>query len=207
MKEKIFIGMKKQEYEMQKKIQNQVGKGKISSIRIERTPVGEKVIITTTKPGLVIGKGGENIQKINLVLKNEFKLENPQVEISEIQEPLFDAQTIADNIALSLERFGPLRFKLIAYRELDKIVKAGALGVEITLSGKLPSERSRTWKFAHGYLSKTGDTTKMVKKATATAHTKPGCVGVKVSIVPPNTKIPDRIEIKKNEIQRDSKTK
>ena len=57
-------------------------------------------------------------------LKTKFKLENPHLEIEEIRHPEFDAQITADEIALGLERFGPLKFKVIAYRTLQKIIEA-----------------------------------------------------------------------------------
>jgi small subunit ribosomal protein S3 len=96
---------------------------------------------------------------------------------------------------LSLERFGPLKFKVTAYRTLTKIMKAGALGAEIRLSGKLPSSRSRSWRFAQGYLKKTGDEAKMVDRAQARAETKPGTVGIKVAILSPNVYLKDKIKI------------
>lgn len=190
-----FIEEKKQEFEIKEYFIKKFGKGKISDIKIERTPVGEKIIIFTTKPGLIIGKRGETIEEINRVLKKKFKLENPQIEVAEITDPFFDAQTIADNIASLLERFGPLSFKIIAYRELSKIMKAGALGAEIVLSGKLPSERAKTWRFAYGYLKKTGENKGIVRRAKTTAETNPGTVGVKVSIIPKNVRISDKIDL------------
>ena len=197
MIEKKFIEAKKQQFEIKEFIRKKIGKGKLSEVRIERTPVGEKIILITSKPGLVIGRGGEIIRQINEILKKKFKLENPQIEVAEIQNPIFDAQTVADNIALSLERFGHLSFKLIAYRELDRIIKAGALGAEIRLNGRLPSERAKSWRFAFGYLNKTGASSEIVRRATAKAFTKPGVVGIKVAIVPKDTKIPDQIGINK----------
>ncbi len=132
-------------------------KGKISKIKIEYTPVGEKVVIFTNKPGMVIGRGGERIEELTTTLKKRFTLENPYVEISEIREPEFDAQIMADDIALAIENFGPLKFKVIAYKTLQKIMGAGALGAEIRLSGKLPGARAKSWRFAQGYLKKTGE--------------------------------------------------
>ena len=117
------------------------------------------------------------------------------MEISEIENPLFDAQNVADEIALALERMGNLKFKVIAYRKLQEIISAGALGCELRLTGKLPSERSRSWRFAEGYLKKAGDSSKEVNRAQATGLTKTGIIGVKVAIMPPNAKIYDRVDI------------
>ena len=116
-------------------------------------------------------------------------------EIDEIQVPEFDAQIMADEIALGLERLGPIKFKVLAYRTLQKIVAAGALGVEIRLNGKLPSSRAKQWRFAQGYLKKTGDAAKVVDRAQSRAETKPGTVGVKVSILSPGAKLIDRINV------------
>lgn len=195
MEEKNVIKFKKDEFAIREYIRNSLGKGKVSRVKIEYTPVGEKIIISTSKPGLVIGRGGEKIEELTRVLKTRFKLENPHIEIDEITQPEFDAQIMADEIALSLERFGPLRFKVIAYRTLERIMKAGALGAEIRLSGKLPSSRARSWRFAQGYLKKTGDSAKVVDRAQAKAQTKPGTVGVKVSILSPEAILKDKINI------------
>lgn len=196
MIEKKFIEIKKNEYAMKEFIKSELGKGKVSNVKIERTPIGERIILFTSRPGTIIGKGGENIQKLTSVLKKQFNMENPKIEVAEIEKANFDAQTVADKIALSLERFGPSSFKIIAYKFLEQIKRSGAFGAEIVLSGKLPSQKARAWRFAFGYLNKTGDPVKLVSAAKAVAQTKPGTIGVKVSILPPDVKIPDKLEIK-----------
>lgn len=195
MEEKKVIELKKEEFAFKEYVKNYLGKGKFSKIKIEYTPVGEKIIISTSKPGLVIGRGGERIKELTSALRKNFKLENPHIEIDEIEEPNFDAKTIADEIAITLENLGPLKFKVIAYRTLQRIMNSGALGVEIRLGGKLPGSRAKKWRFAQGYLKKVGDSAKVVDRAKSVAHTKPGVVGVKVSILSPNVKLFDQIII------------
>lgn len=195
MDEKKFVSFKKKELEMRRYIWNSLGKGKVSSIKVEYTPVGEKIIVSTDKPGLIIGSRGEKIDNLTRVLKQKFKLENPNIEINEIRKPEFDAQLVADRIALDLEKLGNLKFKTIAYKELVRIMRAGALGVEIRLSGKLPSDRAKSWRFAAGYLKKVGDSAKVVNKAQSVALTKLGISGIKVAILSPDAKIHDKIEI------------
>ena len=195
MEERNTVKFKKEEFAIREKIKENIGKGKISNVIIEYTPVGEKIIVSTSKPGLVIGRGGEKIQELTEMLKKNFKLENPHIEIDEILVPELDAQINADEIALGLERFGPLKFKVLAYRSLQRIMKAGALGAELRLSGKLPSSRARSWRFAQGYLKKTGDSAKAVDRASARAQTKPGTVGIKVSILKPDAILKDRITV------------
>lgn len=195
MDEKKFVSFKKREYAIKRYIWNNLGKGKVSSIRVEYTPIGEKIVVATDKPGLIIGSRGERIDTLTKVLKQRFKLENPNIDIEEIRDPNLDAQLVADRIALDLEKLGNLKFKTIAYKELVRISKSGALGVEIRLSGKLPSDRAKSWRFSTGYLKKVGDSAKVVGKAQSVALTKLGISGIKVSILAPTAKIHDKIEI------------
>jgi small subunit ribosomal protein S3 len=195
MEERKIVGFKKDEFAVKEYIKKSIGKGKISKVRIEYTPIGEKIIISTSRPGLVIGRGGERIEELTRFLKTRFKLENPNIEIDEIRNPDLDAQLVADEIAIGLEKFGPLKFKVIAYKTLQKIMNVGALGTEIRLSGKLPSSRAKTWRFAQGYLKKTGDSAKVVDRAQARAETKPGTVGIKVGILTPDAKLKDTIVV------------
>lgn len=187
MEERKFVGIRKEEFGVKEFIKKEFGKGKLSAVKIEYTPVGEKVIISTHKPGLIIGKRGESIERLTEILKKRFKMENPRVDIAEIKSPDLDAQIVADDIALSLERFGSLRFKAIAYKALMKMKSSGALGAEIVLSGRLPSERAKTWRFKFGYLRKTGDASNDVNYAESVATDKQGVVGIKVSILSPET--------------------
>ncbi len=193
MEEKKFVTFKKEELRIREYIKNSLGKGRISAVNIEYTPVGEKILTYTSKPGLIIGRKGEKIAELTQVLKKRFKLDNPHIEIVEIPNPLLDAQLIADEIAVVLERKGSLKFKVTAYKMLQQIIKAGALGIEIVLSGKLPSDRARTWKFSHGYLKKTGDPAKIVDRAQSQSVTPLGAVGVKVSLLKPNSDLKDKI--------------
>ena len=202
MEERQIVKFKKDEFAIKEYIKSILGKGKISKVRIEYTPVGEKVIVSTNKPGLVIGKRGEKIDELTGVLKTKFKLENPRVEIDEIKQPEFDAQIVADEIALSLERLGPLKFKVIAYKNLQRIMNAGALGAEIVLGGKLPSSRAKSWRFSQGYLKKVGDSAKVVDRAKSRAETRPGTVGIKVSILSPYAILKDKVVINKEVIDR-----
>jgi len=202
MEERKFTNMRKEEFNIKEFIKKTFGKGKISSVRLEYTPVGEKIIIATHKPGLIIGKRGEKMEKITEALKKKFKMENPHIDVAEISKPEIDSQLVADEMALSLERFGSIRFKAIAYRVLTKIKDAGALGAELRLSGKLPGKKARPWRFAFGYLKKVGDTSKVVSKAESVAETIQGVIGIKVSILAPDAKILDKIDINEKMITK-----
>jgi small subunit ribosomal protein S3 len=202
MEEKRFVTFKKDELRVREYIKNTLGKGRISQVNIEYTPVGEKIKVHTSRPGLVIGRKGEKIEELTRVLKRRFKLDNPHIEIVEITEPLLDAQLVADEIAVLLERRGSLKFKVIAYRMLTQIIKAGAIGIELVLSGKLPSDRARRWRFTHGYLKKTGEPAKVVDRAMSQGTTQQGVVGVQVSILRPDAPLHDQINVDDNMLQQ-----
>jgi small subunit ribosomal protein S3 len=195
MEEKKFVNFKKEELGVKEYIGRALGKGRISGVSIEYTPIGEKIVVSTSNPGIVIGRRGEKINELTSTLKRKFKLDNPHIEINEILDASLDAQLVADEIAISLERRGPLKFKIIAYRMLKQIMDAKALGAELVLSGKLPSSRARTWRFTQGYLKKTGDPAKVVDRAISQAITLQGVVGIKVSILPPGAVIHDKIDV------------
>lgn len=195
MEEKKFVNFKKEELGVREYIKNSLGKGRISEVIIEYTPVGEKIVVSTNKPGLIIGRGGEKIAELTRVLKRRFHLDNPHIEIAEIRQPIFDAKLVADDIALMLERKGSLKFKVIAYKMLQEIMSAGVLGAEIVLSGRLPSERAKRWRFSQGYLNKTGEPAKIVHRAQSQATTQQGVVGVQISILHPDAILEDKIVV------------
>ena len=202
MIERNILSQKMKEFKIREFVSKKFMKTGYSHTTIQKTPLGDKITIYTTRPGLVVGRKGENIKKLTIILKNKYQLENPQIEIGEVENPFFDAQSIAEKIAYSLERFGSTRFKSIGYKTLQSIMDAGALGEEIQVSGKIPSARARTWRFVDGYLKKCGHISDTeVIRGESTANLKSGAVGISVSIMPKTVKLPDRI-IFKNSVEQ-----
>ena len=198
MIEREFINRKKKEFRIQEFIKDNLKGAGISYSKIQRTPLGEKIIIHASRPGLVIGSGGSNIKKLTSQLKKEFGLENPQIEIEEIKNTNLVAAVVAEKIATALERYGTMRFKGIGHRAMADALDSGAKGIEILISGKIPSARARVWRFYQGYIKKCGNAAvTIVDTAYEVADLKSGVVGVKVSIMPPDEKLPDHIELKK----------
>lgn len=201
MIERKFINENLKEFRIQEFISGMVPGAGHSKTKIKKTPLGDKVIIFAAKPGLVVGKKGENIRNLSTTLKSNFKLENPQVEISEIDEPMLDARVVCERIVRGLERFGISRFKRIGHRTLENVMDAGALGVEIHMSGRIPGSRAKSWRFFQGYIKKSGSTAQEdVDKAKMEAKLKSGVVGVQVKIMPPSITLPDAIEIHGEEV-------
>ena len=196
MIEREFVEQKKKEFQIQEFVSETLKNAGHSHTKLQRTPLGEKVVIFTSRPGLIVGRKGQTISKLTETLKKKFGLENPQVEISEVGRPLLDARIVAERIASELERFGSNRFKGIMHKALDDVLAAGAIGVEIRLSGKLPGARAKSWRVAGGYLRKCGDAAvTFVNKSILSAKLKPGIIGIKVKIMPPGIVMPDEIRL------------
>ena len=166
-----------------------------SHTKMVKTPLGEKIIIFASRPGLIVGRKGQNIKQLTKMMKKKFGLENPQIEISEVENPNLDAKIVAEKIVDALEKFGSEKFKAVGHKIMTDVMRSGALGIEIVVSGKVPSARAKSWRFYSGYLKKSGDVANYVRKTDAQAHLKTGVIGVKVSIMPPDIKLPDDVEL------------
>jgi small subunit ribosomal protein S3 len=196
MIERKFVAEKVKEYQMQEYISQTLKNVGHSMTRLQRTPLGEKIVIYASRPGLVVGRKGENIKKLTSTLKKRFNLENPQIEIVEVENPNMDAQIVAERIASTLERFGSQKFKAVSHKTMQDVIRSGARGIEIIISGKVPSARAKSWRFYTGYLKKSGNIALTgVSSAQAYAQLKSGTIGIRVRIMPPDLKLPDHLEV------------
>ncbi|MFC3477140.1 30S ribosomal protein S3 [Halobacterium litoreum] len=158
------------------------------------TPMGMQIVLKAEKPGMVIGKGGKNIRKITTQLEERFDLEDPQIDVQEVDEPDLNAQIVADRLANALER--GWYFRKAGHTTIDRIMEAGALGAEIVLSGKVTGNRGRVEKFNRGYIKHNGEPAEeIVDHGKGVAVMKLGTIGVNVKIIPPNAELPDDFEI------------
>ncbi len=152
------------------------------------------VIVYAERPGMVIGRGGKNVRTITNTLKTEFGLDNPQIEVKEVEVPELNPKIMAYKISNMLQR--GMHFRRVAYSTIRRIMGAGAQGVEVTISGKIRGSRSAVAKFVEGYIKKCGEPSiRLVEEGFATAELKPGVLGIYVRIMPPETVLPDSVEI------------
>ena len=175
-----------------------LGKLSCSHIKMQRTPLGEKISVHTSRPGLIVGKKGANIKILTDKLKTQFNMENPQLEVIEIQDPYIDAASVARSLISGFERFGAKRFKAMAYHALETSMRAGVRGIEIVISGRgVPGERAKSWRFSAGYLKKSGDiSANYMDRCNESCNLRSGTVGIKVSILPPSVVLPDDVTFK-----------
>ncbi|GGM55782.1 small subunit ribosomal protein S3 [Halarchaeum rubridurum] len=161
---------------------------------VAHTPMGTQIVLKAEKPGMVIGKGGKNIRKITTQLEERFDLDDPQIDVQEVDEPDLNAQIVADRLANALER--GWYFRKAGHTTIDRIMDAGALGAEIVLSGKVTGNRGRVEKFNRGYIKHNGEPAEsIVDHGQGVAVMKLGTIGVDVKIIPPGAELPDDFEI------------
>ncbi len=172
----------------------ELGRAGYGGMEVAKTPMGTQIVLKAEKPGMVIGKGGKNIRKITSELEERFDLDDPQIDVQEVDEPDLNARIVADRLANALER--GWYFRKAGHTTIDRIMDAGALGAEIVLSGKVTGARSRVEKFNRGYIKHNGEPAEeIVDAAVGTAVMKLGTIGVQVRIIPPGADLPDDFRI------------
>ncbi|MFB6105841.1 MAG: 30S ribosomal protein S3 [Halobacteriaceae archaeon] len=173
---------------------DELGRAGYGGMEVAHTPMGTQIVLKAEKPGMVIGKGGKNIRKITSQLQERFDLEDPQIDVQEVDEPDLNARIVAVRLANALER--GWYFRKAGHTTIDRIMDAGALGAQITLAGKLTGARSRVEKFNRGYIKHNGEPAEaIVDQGYSVAVMKLGTIGVSVSIIPPNAELPDDFEV------------
>jgi small subunit ribosomal protein S3 len=192
---KYFIEQNSRRLAIDEFLANELNAAGYGGVEIRKMPMKTEVVIHASRPGVVIGRRGAKIRELTYILENEFGIENVQIEVSEIENPWLDAAVMASRLARQLER--GVRFRRMAYWILRRVMRAGAIGCEIIVKGKLSSRRARYQKFKQGTIAKTGEPADIfVDHANDVAVLKPGVIGITVRIMGPTAKLPGVITIK-----------
>ena len=195
MIEKAFIQQGIKNVQLADYMRKQLKSAGFTRLEIVKTPLVTRIVVNVTNPGLAIGKGGQNIRTLTKEIGEKFGIDNPQLEIKEIERPQLDAQAMSDTLAGLIER--GFSWRSIAYKIVRDIMNAGALGVEINISGKLGGKgaRKRKQRIAEGYMKKAGAQVQLVDFGMKTSYPKQGAIGIKVRIIRPDVVFPDKIKI------------
>ncbi|MBZ2166225.1 30S ribosomal protein S3 [Methanobacterium sp. VT] len=200
MIEKDFVTEGLKRTRIDEYLENELERAGYGGMEIQVTPLGTMVVVYAERPGMVIGRGGKTVRSITQNLKTGYGLENPQVEVKEVDIPELNPKIMAHKIAAMLQR--GMHFRRVAYTALRRIMGAGAQGVEVTISGKIRGSRSACAKFSDGYIKKCGEPSiRFVRHGFATVQLKPGVLGINVRIMPPDVVLPDKVEILQIEIE------
>ena len=168
-----------QDLEIKKYVQEKLKSASISKITIERAAKKLRLTIFSSKPGIIIGKKGADIESLKNMLTKMSKLE-VFLDIKEVRKPEVDAQLVADNIASQLEK--RISFRRAMKKAVQSSIRLGAKGVKVVCSGRLGgAEIARTEKYAEGSVP-LHTLRSDIDYATAEAETTYGICGIKVWI-------------------------
>jgi small subunit ribosomal protein S3 len=148
---------------------------------IQKSPLGTRLTLYVTRPGLVIGRKGSGIRDLTSKLEVRFGLTNPQISVVEVEVPELNPKIMCNRLAQLIER--GTAFRRAALWTVKTIEGAGALGVEVTISGKLRSERAHFEKHSSGIIPKSGNMAdKVVREGITHVLTKMGIMGIRLKI-------------------------
>lgn len=179
---KDFPGYVKQDHEVRTFIKSKFKDASISKINIERPSKKANITIMTARPGIVIGKKGEDIENLRakLALMMNMHINDLRINISEIRKPELDAQLVADGIAQQLER--RVMFRRAMKRAVTSTMRLGAEGIKVKVGGRLNgAEIARSEWYREGRVplhTLRAD----IDYGVAEANTTYGVIGVKVWI-------------------------
>ena len=173
-----------------------------SNVEVSKTPTGTRVVLHVTRPGIVIGRKGTGIKDLTEKLETEYGLKNPQIAVEEITKPELSPEVMCNRMASHLER--GTAFRRATMWTIQQIMEGGAMGTEITISGKLRGDRSAFEKHSQGILPRAGHHADViVSEDIAHVETPMGLIGVRIRIAKKEKLIPE-FELKgKTQAQKD----
>jgi len=177
--DKDYSELLHEDYRVRKLVKERFYTAGISKVEIQRTGNRVRVTIHTAKPGIVIGRGGSEVEKLKIEL-TVMTGKNININIQEIKRPELDAQIVAENVAQQLEK--RISFRRAMKQTVQRTMRVGALGMKIAISGRLGgAEIARTEWYAEGKVplhTLRAD----IDYGFAEANTTYGKIGIKVWI-------------------------
>ncbi|MEJ2259877.1 MAG: 30S ribosomal protein S3, partial [Nitrosopumilaceae archaeon] len=176
-----------------------------SHAEISKTPTGTRVALHVTRPGIVIGRKGSGIRELTEKLATDFGLKNPQISVNEIEKPELSPSVMCNRMAAHLER--GTAFRRATMWTLKQIMEGGAMGVQITISGKLRGDRSAFEKHTAGVLPRAGHHAEViVAEDIAHVGTAMGLIGIRIRIARKEKFVPE-FELKKVQKEKEKPKK
>jgi len=177
-----------------------------SKVDVSKTPTGTRVVLFVTRPGIVIGRKGTGIKELTEKLESEFGLKNPQLSVEEIKKPELSPRVMCNRMAAHLER--GTAFRRATMWTMQQIMENGAMGTQITISGKLRGDRSAFEKHVAGILPRAGHHADViVSEDIVHVETPMGLIGIRIRIARKEKFVPE-FELKgKTQAQKDEDAK
>jgi len=159
-------------------------------VEISKTPSGTKITLFVTRPGIVIGRKGTGIKALTEKVESDFGFKNPQISVEEIPKAELSPSVMCNRLAAHIER--GTAFRRATMWTLNQIMEAGAMGVQITISGKLRGDRSAFEKHTQGILPRAGNYAKnIVSEDIVHTKTPMGLIGIKIRIARKEKLVPE----------------
>jgi small subunit ribosomal protein S3 len=175
-----FASLLEEDERIRRYLRQKLMNASVSKIEIERTSKRVTVTIHTSRPGIVIGRKGGEIEKLKAEIQHLTSQKEVHLNIAEVKVPELDARLVADNIARQLEQ--RISFRRAMKKAVQGTLRMGAYGIKIACGGRLGgAEIARTESYREGRVpmhTLRAD----IDYATSTSHTTFGCIGIKVWI-------------------------
>ena len=183
-------------------LREQIKEAGFDDVDIQKTPTGTRVALHVTRPGIVIGRKGSGIRDLTQALEKKFEIKNPQISVVEIIKPELYPSVMCNRMSQHLAR--GTAFRRAVMWTMQTIMSAGAMGVQITISGKLRGERSSFEKHSKGILPRAGHHANVVvAEDIVHVDTPMGLIGVRIRIARKENYIPEfELKAAKKEVER-----
>lgn len=169
-----------EDVKIRKYLKHRLPNAGVSQVNITRTSKGVTVLIHTARPGIVIGRGGEEVNRLKKELKQLSDNDNVQVNISEVKRPEMNAALVGSSIAHQLKK--KISYRRVVNKTIQSTMRMGAQGIRINVAGRLGgAEIARSEKFMSGSVplhTLRAD----IDYAFTASHTTYGVIGIKVWI-------------------------
>ena len=159
-------------------------------VEVSKTPSGTKIVLHVTRPGIVIGRKGAGIKKLTEKVESDFGFKNHQISVEEVAKAELSPSVMCNRMAAHIER--GTAFRRATMWTLNQIMEAGAMGVQIIVSGKLRGDRSAFEKHTQGILPRAGNYAKdLVSEDITHTKTPMGLIGIKIRIARKEKLVPE----------------
>ena len=159
-------------------------------VEVSKTPTGTKITLYVTRPGIVIGRKGAGIKQLTEKVETDFGFKNPQISVEEVTKAELSPSVMCNRLAAHIER--GTAFRRATMWTLNQIMEAGAMGVQITISGKLRGDRSAFEKHTQGILPRAGNYAKdIVSEDVTHVRVAMGLIGIKIRIANKEKVVPE----------------
>jgi small subunit ribosomal protein S3 len=175
---KLYVRYLQEDRRIRDLLKKELASAAVSKIDVERSTDRVRVVIHTARPGILIGRRGENIQRLQEIVQKIIGTDHQlKMDYVEITQPALDAQLIADSLAFQLEK--RIAFRRAMKRAIQQAREAGAKGIRVVCDGRLAgSEMTRRESYRDGIVP-LGTFRSDIDFGIGTAHTTAGCIGTK----------------------------